>query len=37
MKSEILSTIVDAPYPELVQAARDVAATMYPRRAEGLK
>jgi hypothetical protein len=25
-------TIADAPYPELVQAARDVAATMYPRR-----
>ncbi len=27
-------TITDAPYPELVQAARDVAATMYPRRFE---
>ena len=25
-------TITDAPYPELVQAARDVAATMYRRR-----
>ena len=25
-------TITDAPYPELVQAARDVAATMYQRR-----
>ena len=27
-------TVADAPYPELVQAARDVAATMYPRRFE---
>ena len=25
-------TVTDAPYPELVQAARDVAATMYQRR-----
>ena len=27
-------TVADAPYPELVQAARDMAATMYPRRFE---
>ena len=27
-------TVADAPYPELVQAARDVAATMYQRRFE---
>ena len=25
-------TVADAPYPELVQAARDIAATMYQRR-----
>ena len=28
-------TVTDAPYPELVRAARDTAATMYRRRFEG--
>ena len=28
-------TVTDAPYPELVRAARDTAATMYRRRYEG--
>ena len=30
-------TVTDAPYPELVRAARDTAATMYQRRYEGRK
>ena len=25
-------TVTDTPYPELVQAARDIGATMYQRR-----
>ena len=30
-------TIADAPYPELVAAAREIAAGMYRRRYEGRK
>ena len=29
-------TVTDAPYPELVQAARDIGATMYRRRFSGM-
>ena len=30
-------SVTDTPYPELVQAARDIGATMYRRRFDGRK